>query len=64
MNDRDLRFRRRIDQLLDRVEERDAMIDDLTLRLEELTRRFRRRGKRIYEITKSRDTWRHRWRVK
>jgi hypothetical protein len=47
-DDRELRFRQRIDQLIDRVADRDATIA-------ELRRRLKRRTNRIYQLTKSRE---------
>jgi hypothetical protein len=53
MNDREHRLRQRIDQLTD---QRDAARAKA-----ELVPRLRNK---IYALTKSRDTWRHRWKVK
>jgi hypothetical protein len=52
-DDRELRLRQRIDQLTDQRDQARAKAA--------LVPRLR---KRIYEITQSRDTWRHRWKTK
>jgi hypothetical protein len=62
-DDRDLRFRRRIDQLIDRVEERDLTIEERDLTIEDLRRIVRRLRSRIYELIRSRDLWKFRARA-
>lgn len=57
MNDRELRLRQRIDVLLD---QRDALEQTVAA----CRQRCRRLSRRNYELTRSRDTWHYRWKVK
>jgi hypothetical protein len=51
--DRELRLRRRIDQLLDEIEKRDTIIA-------KLRKRLHARSSKIVDLVRSRDLWRHR----